>query len=257
MPDISLPLPIILIGVITGLTYGLLAMGLILIYQGSRFVNFAQGQLGVLSAVVLAKLVIDAHMNYWLAFALAILTAAAVGALIELLFVRRFFQAPRLTLTVVTIGVAQLLLALGALDVLQPNAQRRVTDGYPLPIHVKWTVGSYVLGGAELLVIIVAPLAAIGLWALLKYSPYGRGIRAAAQNPNAARLAGISVRRMSTLVWVIAAVLSGLAAVLDGPFQSTLNPQALGPSLLVRALAVAVLASLSNLQIAMVAGVVL
>jgi ABC-type branched-subunit amino acid transport system permease subunit len=257
VPDLSFPIPILLIGMITGLTYGLLAMGLILIYQGSRFVNFAQGQLGVLSAVVLAKLVIDYRLNYWVAFALAVALAVALGALIELLFVRRFFHAPRLTLTVVTIGIAQLLLAVGSLEALQPDPARRVSVGFPLPIHVHWSIGSYVVGGPELMVLVLAPLAAAGLWLLLRFSSYGRSIRAAAQNPNAARLAGVSVRRMSTMVWVIAAVLSAVAAVLEGPFQSTLNPQALGPSLLVRALAVAVLAGLGSLQIAMLAGVAL
>ncbi|MGQ0433311.1 MAG: branched-chain amino acid ABC transporter permease [Microthrixaceae bacterium] len=257
MPDISLPFSVVLIGIITGLTYGLLAMGLILIYQGARFINFAQGQLGVLSAVALAKLVIDYRMSYWLALPVAVAMSAGVGALVELTFVRRFFKAPRLTLTVVTIGIAQLLLALGAIEWLQPDPVRRIAEGYPVPFDVRWRIGTYLVRGPELMVLLVAPLAAAGLWALLRFSSYGRGIRAAAQNPNAARLAGVSVRRMSTMVWVIASVLSALAAVLAGPFQSTLNPQVLGPSLLIRALAVAVIAGLSGLQVAMVAGVAL
>lgn len=257
MPDVSVPLPIILIGTITGMTYGLLAMGLILIYQGARFINFAQGQLGVLSAVVLAKLVIDYDWNYWLALGSALVLAAALGALIEIIFVRRFFQSPRLILTVVTIGIAQLLLALGSLEAIQPDATRKINTGYPVPVHAKWHIGDYIVGGPEFMILAAVPLAASGLWAFLRFSPYGRGIRAAAQNPDAARLAGVSVRRMSTVVWVIAAVLSALAAVLVAPAQSSLNPQALGPSLLIRALAVAVLASLANLQIAMVASVVL
>lgn len=255
--EFSLPFPIVLIGIITGLTYGLLAMGLILIYQGSRFVNFAQGQLGVLSAIVLAKLVIDYHVNYWLAFGAALLLAATVGALIEVSFVRRFFQAPRLILTVVTIGLAQLLLALGSLDDIQPDAKTRAASGYPVPVNWKWHVGDYIVGGPQFMILIVTPLAALGLWAFLKFSPFGRQMRAAAQNADAARLAGISARRMSTMVWVIAAVLSSLAAVLAAPSQSTLNPQAVGPNLLIRALAVAVLAGFANLQVAMLASVAL
>ncbi len=64
-----MPIPnfVLVQGVITGLNYGLLALGLVLIYRTNRVLNFAQGQLGVVAAVFLAKLYFDLHFDYWIA----------------------------------------------------------------------------------------------------------------------------------------------------------------------------------------------
>ena len=63
----SIPLPVVLEGIITGLGYGLLAMGLVLVYRTNRVLNFAQGQLGVVAAVFMVKLYYDFGINYWAA----------------------------------------------------------------------------------------------------------------------------------------------------------------------------------------------
>src|SRR5438309_500542 len=98
------------IGALTGLTYAVLAAGLVLVYRATKVINFAHGEIGALGAAVLAKLVLDEHWNYFIAFGLMLLLGAAIGAVIELGVVRRLFRAPRLVLLVATIGVSQLLL---------------------------------------------------------------------------------------------------------------------------------------------------
>ena len=84
----SIPSFVLVQGAINGLGYGLLAMGLVLIYRTNRVLNFAQGQLGVVAAVFMVKCFYDFGFNYWFALVLSLVLAAAVGALSELLLRR-------------------------------------------------------------------------------------------------------------------------------------------------------------------------
>ncbi len=93
MLALSAPSYVVLQGVIIGLGYGLLAVGLVLIYRTNRVLNFAQGQVGVIAAVFLVKLTADFHFEYWFSLVLSIGLAAAVGALSELVL-RRLFTRP-------------------------------------------------------------------------------------------------------------------------------------------------------------------
>ena len=112
--DVSFPPSVVLEGAILGLDYGLLAVGLVLIYRTSRVVNFAQGQLGVVAAVFLVKLYYDFGFNYWVALVISVVLAAAVGALSELIL-RRLFNRPRVMVMVATIGLSQVLFLFTAL----------------------------------------------------------------------------------------------------------------------------------------------
>ena len=248
---------VLILGLTTGLTYAILSIGLMLIYKSARFVNFAHGQLGAVSALLVAKAVNDHHVNYWLALVAALAVAAAVAALVELVVVRRLFDGPRLVLMVATIGVAQLLYALSFLKQLRPDALRLVQQGYPTPIDWSVTIGGQVVGGAQFMILICVPVAALALTWLFRSTAVGLRIQAVAANPEAARLAGISVRRVSTTVWVLAGTLAALTAVLLGPSRGSVNTETLGPGLMARALTVALVAGMTRLPIAFGAGIAL
>ena len=98
----SIPLSAVVDGVAVGLQYGLLAMGLVFIYRSSRVLNFAQGQLGATSAVLLVHLTADGHVPYGVALPIVLLLAAAIGAGCELAL-RRLHDRPRLLVMVATI----------------------------------------------------------------------------------------------------------------------------------------------------------
>src|SRR5947207_14567046 len=85
----DIPVEIVALGAITGLTYGLLAVGLTLIYKASRVLNFAHGALGAMPALLLPELVIKGHLNYWLALPIALASGIAGGALLESGVIRR------------------------------------------------------------------------------------------------------------------------------------------------------------------------
>ena len=245
----SLGLEDLVLGLVSGLTYGVLALGLALIYKSGRFVNFAHGNLGVLVAVLFGKLVVDVGVPYWIALPIMLAFGGALGGLIELGIVRRLFDAPRLVLVVATIGVSQLLLFTSLQRGLQADQTTLVAEGYPRPFPFEWKVAGVVLSGGEIGVLVLAPLMALAVAAFFRYTAYGQAIRASAENPDAARLAGISVRRMSTLVWIIAGVLAAFTMILLSPQRPVFQIGALGPGILVRALGAALIGRMVNLPV--------
>ena len=243
----------LVVGALTGLAYAVLAAGLVLVYRATRVINFAHGEIGAFGAAVLAKVVIDWHWNFFLALVAVLVIGGLLGAVIELGVVRRLFHAPRLILLVATIGVSQLVFVL---ELVLPEVSNK-GQRYPTAIHHAFTIGGVHLGGEHVLLVAVAPgvIAALG-W-FINRTWYGVAIRASAENADRAELVGISTKRISTLVWVVAGVLSTLTAVLLNPVRGTivgLPSEALGPGLLLRALAAALVGGLTSLPLALAGG---
>src|SRR5207248_9227354 len=99
----------ILTGVAYGALYALIAIGLILIYRTNRVINFAVAAIGAVPATLAALLVSVRHWSYWVAFPLVMIGGPLVGGIVEVTIIRRFGRAPRLILTVATLGIAQVL----------------------------------------------------------------------------------------------------------------------------------------------------
>ena len=247
----SIPLYVLVQGVVFGLLYGLLALGLVLVYKSNRVLNFAHGQLGAVSAIALERLVNDFDAPYWPTIVLCLVAGALIGSGVELLL-RRLFTRPRFLVMVATIGVSQLLFVLGLVSFLQPEEGALP---YPVPFTAKANVDTFVLQPGHLTILVVAPLVALALALFFRLTPYGLAIRAAAENGDSARLSGIWVRRMSTLSWAIAGLLSAIAAMLNGPFAPNVYAEAVGPGLLVKGLIAALIAGMVNLPAAFVAGI--
>jgi ABC-type branched-subunit amino acid transport system permease subunit len=247
----SIPGFVILQGAINGLDYGLLALGLVLIYRTNRVLNFAQGQLGVVAAVFFVKLYYDFGINYWAALAMVLTVAAAVGAGSELVL-RRLNKRPRLMVMVATIGLAEVLFLFSALAFIRP---RQLFRPFPLPVHVQMHLGSYIFQAGDVPTLVVAPLAALALALVVRYSSWGLSMRAMSENAESARLSGVWVGRTSTIAWTIAGVLSAVTAMLASPGQTSALTQVLGPELLLLALFAALVGAMVNLPLAFVAGI--
>ena len=250
-------------GGLDGLLYGLLAVGIVLVYRSSRFLNLAHGQLGALPAVLLAKLVLTEGLGYWPSLILCLAVGAGTGVLVE-----RFLVAPLLAKTssgvsplLLTIGVAQLLAALMFIKWLQPDLAKYVSQGYPLPFHVKFVIGGVIFGGQYTAILIFCPILVIGLTVFLRYSVMGKMIRAAASNREAARLCGISPALVSAVTWGLAGALSTFSAVLASPSQTIAvggtGSSSLGPDDLLLALGAAAFGAFTSVPWALVGGVVI
>src|SRR5439155_8448645 len=98
-----------------------------------------------------------------------------------------------------TIGVSQILLALTFVRALQPDGTKLTFQGYPLPFHASIRIGDLVLGTQYILILVLAPVLVVGLSSFLRYTLLGKTIRAAASNPDQARLCGISVNKVGAV----------------------------------------------------------
>jgi ABC-type branched-subunit amino acid transport system permease subunit len=247
----SAPNFVLVQGVFYGLGYGLLALGLVLVYRTNRVLNFAQGQIGVIAAVFLVKLTADFKFNYWFALVLSIGLAAFVGALSELVL-RRLFTRPRVLVMVATIGLSYVLLALTALPFIRP---KNLYKPVPVPFDLSFHLGPFIITPTEVLTLIVAPLVTVALVLAVRLTPWGLSMRAMSENADSARLSGVWIRRTSTLTWTVAGALSAFTAILNAPNQTSALTQALSPDLLVYALTAALIGAMISLTVAFIAGV--
>src|SRR3984957_13378765 len=248
---VSVPDFVLVQGLFYGLGYGLLALGLVLVYRTNRVLNFAQGQIGVIAAVFLVKLTADFKFNYWFALVLSIALAAAVGALSELVL-RRLFSRPRVLVMVATIGLSQVLLALTALPFIRPH---NLYKPVPVPFDLTFTLGTTIFTPAEVLTLIVAPIVALVLAIAVRTTSWGLTMRAMSENADSARLSGVWIRRTSTLTWTVAGALSAFTAILNAPGQTSALTEVLSPDLLLFALTAALVGAMINLTVAFVAGI--
>jgi ABC-type branched-subunit amino acid transport system ATPase component/ABC-type branched-subunit amino acid transport system permease subunit len=247
----------LVLGVLNGLTIGLLAVGLVLVYKANRFLNLAHAQLGTLSALLVAKLVIDWGWSWWLAFVVAIAVGIATGVVVERFIVgpmRERTSSP-VTLLLLSLGVSQLLLAITFIPSFSPDTGQ--TTQYPQPFGSDLRVGDVTLTGAYVLTALLVPALVAGLAVFMKYSILGKQIRAAANNPDAARLAGISVKRVSAITWAMAGGFSAVSAILVAPTQPSFNVSSLGPNLLLLTLGAAAFGAFVSLPGALAGGLFL
>ena len=247
----------LVLGLLNGLTVGLLAVGLVLVYKSNRFLNLAHAQLGTLSALLLAKWVLDWGWNFWLALVLVVIVGLVTGLAVERFLIGRLRRQGSSTvrLLLLSIAASQVLLALTFIPALGPNPDKAAL--YPQPFDSSLHVGQVVLTGMSVLTAVLVPSIVLALAAFLRYSTLGKSIRAAANNPDAARLCGISVSRVSAVTWGLAGAMSAVSAVLQAPTQPNFNIASLGPYLLMLTLGAAAFGAFVSLPAALVGGLTL
>lgn len=239
----------LVIGVITGLGYSLIALGLVLVYKSSGVFNFAQAEFGSVAVFVLYLARVN-DVPYVFAAILSIAVALAMGWAVERGVVRPLFEAPRVTLLVATAGVA--LLSIGVTFWLN-DAQGRVVD--PAIEGNAFTLFDIIISKQRMLIVIVVAVISIVLALFFNRTTLGLAVLAASQEPTATNLVGISVRRLSSLVWVIAALLGALAGILTGPFEP-FGPGAVTSKFLIPGFTAAVIGGMGSLPGAVLGGVI-
>lgn len=229
----------LVLGLINGSIIGLLAAGFVLVYKSNRFLNLAHAQLGALSAMLLAKFVNDLGWNFWGALALCLPLGVVMGLVVERFLVRpvRNKTSSSIRLLLLSLGISQVLLALTFVGFLAPDAES--AKSYPQPFQSELEFDGVVLSGMSVLTLLIVPVLLVALTSFLEYSSIGKQIRAAANNPQEARLCGVPISRVSLITWGIAGGLSAVAAILSGPSATGFNVAALGPILLVQTLGAA------------------
>ena len=253
----GLPLGVVVIGLAYGLLNALGAVALILVYRAGGYINFAQASFGAVGATLTYELTTAYGWSWYLAVTLGLLASIGLSLVMEILFIQRLFTAPRLIVTVATIGIAQV-----AATFDQLIGKLKSVDGLaPVlnpPFSVHFSIGLVQFTSADLLIFVVVPVALVALGVFLTRSRYGAVAQAAAENADRARLLGVSVRSLSTVTWILVGALSGIAAILETPLVGTAaNGSDIGPTLLLRALAPAMVVGLGSLPLAVAAALVL
>jgi ABC-type branched-subunit amino acid transport system permease subunit len=253
------------IGVSRGLVYGLLALGIVLIYKGSRTINFAHPYFGLLAAYLCWWLTFRAAFLPFAAgsrprFALGAILAIAIVALngfgIEHSMMRKLRGSPRLVMLVATIALAQGTLGLVVLLFNRNQEQANTARSLPSLLHVSFGVGSRIVTGADIQVLLTVAVVGVAAVVFFRLSRFGVAIRAAAENGEAARLLGISVDRVSMFTWVVGAILAAIAGILITEVRNSLDIATLSTGFLVRGLAAALVGGLTSLGGAVVGGLV-
>ena len=253
-------LPTITNGGSQGTLYGLLAVGLILIYRTNKIINFAVAAIGAVPAVFAVLLVLTKGVPWIVALPIALAGGVVFGALTDILIVRRFRDSPRLIVTVATIGIAQILAFINlyvpkwlGVDGLPPG---NFSDKTPFGgLRLTNDVGILYGTGNNIAALVAVIGCALGLQLFFKRSKLGIALRASAENADRAGLLGIPVKRVQTVAWGIAGLFGATVIFFQASVTSIPLDGSLGIGTLLFALAAAVVAKMESIPTAVLAGV--
>jgi branched-chain amino acid transport system permease protein len=200
----------IIAGIATGGIYASVALALVMIYQATHHVNFAQGEMATLSTFI-ALSFIQAGMPYWVAFFATIAVSFLIGVAVERLLMRPVQNAPVLTHVGVFIG---LLLIIGNLT---GWVFGYTTKMFPTPFESDRPLFGGLVSAHQLGSTAVTLAVLLLVYLFFRHTKLGLAMRAAAYNPRSARLVGIRVGWMLALGWGLAAAIGAVAGMMVAP----------------------------------------
>ena len=278
LPGKAMPPGIYGLGLFGGATLGLHAIGIVLVYRSNRIINFAQVQIGAVAATLFTltvrfgwpiRMVQNVcppciqqstqtvyNVNYYVAIVLSLGLAFVLGWAVYTFVIKRFANAPRLVLTVATIFLAQFLAWVqGLLPGLLTTELQRESQGFnlgpspiPFDFEVQWSPARFHAPEVLTMAAFVATL--VGLYLYFRRSTTGVAIRASSENAARVATLGINSNKVTVRVWVFAAMISGVAGILQAMLVGVPGTNSLSVSLLVRILTIALIARFASVPIA-------
>jgi branched-chain amino acid transport system permease protein len=210
-------------GIAAGAVYASLALALVMIYRATDLVNFAQGEMAMFSTYI-AWTLVNAGLPFWAAFVVTLVASFLGGMTIERIIIRPVENAPVLAAVVVTIGLLLIFNSLAGW-IFTYTLQE-----FPSPFPDRTMFGA-LMTTRDLGVIGVTLVMLLLLFAFFRFTATGLAMRAAAQNPESARLCGIPVGRMLAIGWGLAAAIGATAGIMVAPVLF-LDPNMMGGVLL-------------------------
>lgn len=241
----------LVIGIVNGAVYALIALGLVLVYRSSGIFNFAQAEFGTVAVYGTHFAFTNWGLPYVPAAAFGIVCGVVFALLTERFVVRPLSQGPKVTLLVATAGTA--LLAIGVAFWRTGDNALRFFD--PLTQWSGIGVGGVQVSGQRILTLVLLGAAVAGLTAFFR-SPYGLAVLAASQDADASALVGLDVKRISMLVWGIAGLLGATAGILLQGGNS-FTPGAITSLALIPGFTAAVIGGLTSLPGAILGGMII
>ncbi len=238
----------VLNGVLLGQLYALLALGFVVIYRASKVFNFAQGELMLLGAFTVWTFTLAAELPVWLALPLSFAVAIGYGYVIERLFFTRLIGESVLSMVMVTIGLV--ILIRGVILVFWGAMDRQFPALLPMAPII---VGDFIFPTSLVIGAVITLVLCAGLWLFFNRSRFGLMLTAVAEDPHTAIAMGISVKRATTLAWILGACISTLGAIvyLNGRSLTLVSSE-----IALAALPVALFAGLESILGLMLAGAI-
>jgi branched-chain amino acid transport system permease protein len=256
----------ILNAIFIGSIYALFAVGYTLVFGVLDILNLAHSAVFMFGAAVTYSLVVNHGLAFWVACIVGVAASALIGLVIEHVCLRplRRRRAPPIAALITTIGLALIIVA--AIEQGKPGslfawlwvdgANSVAFPSTTVPNTI-WHVGDLTLQASKVVIIPISIALMLVLGYVIRYTQVGRGLRAVAENPRAARLMGLDVDRMISLTLVISSALGGLAGILFGVALGDISPYIGRDSVEVRGLAVIVLGGMGSVAGAVVGGYLL
>ena len=214
----------VLSGLATGGIYASVALALVMIYQATHLVNFAQGEMAMFSTY-LAWSLMQAGVPYWGAFAITVVAAFVGGVLIERVVVQPVENSPILSLVIVFIGL--LVIFNSVAGWIFTYTIKPFPSPFPeQPFFGNRYLSSQDMGSAAVTLVVLSLV-----FIFFRFTPLGLAMRAAAQNPVSSRLVGVRVGWMLALGWGLASAIGAVAGIMVAPVVF-LEPNMMGGILL-------------------------
>ncbi|WP_218511209.1 branched-chain amino acid ABC transporter permease [Variovorax sp. dw_308] len=197
-------------GLATGCIYGSIGLALVMIYQATHHINFAQGEIATFSTFI-AWALLQKGWPYWAAFVATVAISFAGGVAIQRLILRPVERAPVLTNVIVFIGLLVIF------NSLSGWIFDHTIKAFPSPFAQDSALATRFFSAHELGTVGVMLCVLLGLWAFFRFTPIGLAMRAAAHNPESARLVGIRVSWMLAMGWGLASAIGAVAGMMIAP----------------------------------------
>jgi len=242
---------LIVSGMAVGILYGLVALGIVLVFKSTNILNFAHGELAMVSTFVAYSLLTSLQLPYLLAVIITLLFAGLVGYGIERVIMRPLIGFPPMIPTIATLG---LFLMSGIVVMWIWHSD------YPLafpPIIPDTTINikGIVFSSLSILILVITSVLMVTLYLFFRFSKLGVAMRAVSDDIDAARLMGISIYQIFSLAWILANMLAALAGILLAPiiFLDT----SMMITIILKAFVAAILGGFSSMPGAVIGGILL
>lgn len=242
---------LIISGLAVGFCYALLALAMVIIYKTSEVLNFAQGEMAMISSFIAFVLLESYHLSFPLALALTLIFAAALGAFLEFAFLRPAKDPTVIGLIIITLGFEMILMGIASWK-FGPD-QRSMP--FPVSGFETYNMGGFVISKINFWTIILCLILMGILFFFFQYTRLGTAMRATQQNRLVARLMGIRTKRIFSFTWALSSFIGAVAGMFIAALTVLDPPMMMDP--LMKAFASAVLGGMTSLPGAAVGGAIL
>jgi branched-chain amino acid transport system permease protein len=239
-------------GLAMGACYGLFGLAVVIIYKTSEVLNFAAGEMAMVSTFVAYHVLVIYGYSFWVAFVIALIFAAFLGVFIEYFFLRPAKNPTLLGLLVITIGAQMLLMGLASWKWGAEQKQFSIPFSYKVTYE---PISGFIVSQWAIAVFVVAAAVMVFLYFFFQHTKMGTAMRATQQNKHAAKIMGIKTDRVFAFAWAFSSIIGAVAAMLLSA-KSILDPNFMMESFL-RAFASAVLGGLMSIPGVLIGGFIM